>query len=69
MRTCAGRNAKGAPCRAPENLVDEETGFCPSHAPSTGMAVRVVEAQAAELDGERYEGYCQLKPGPARLRG
>ena len=55
MRTCAGRNAKAAPCRAPENLVDEETGFCPSHAPSTGMAVRVVEAQAAELDGERYE--------------
>jgi len=32
-RSCRGERADGTACRAPGNLVDPETGFCPSHDP------------------------------------
>ena len=32
-RSCRGRRRDGTPCRAPSNLVDHESGWCPAHDP------------------------------------
>lgn len=47
-RTCDGTKPDGSPCGAPSNLVDPDSGFCPSHDPDNRERVQ----EAARKGGE-----------------
>lgn len=55
-RSCRGTTASGDPCKAPEAMVDPETGLCPSH--SEGASERLSEAgrKGAEATARKLKG-------------
>ena len=54
-RRCAGTRADGTPCQAPENLVDPDTGLCPSHSP--GAPERLSEAGRKGAEATRRKHF------------
>lgn len=52
--TCRGTNAQGEPCQSPDHLVDEESGFCPSHLTRSkgGKAAAAKHASRGYAEGE-----------------
>lgn len=55
-RTCRETTTDGAPCRAPANLVDPETGLCPSHDPANRERIREAAKKGAEATANRLRG-------------
>ena len=56
MRHCKAKNAHGAPCGAPESLVDAATGFCPSHGPGASQRMVEIGRKGAEATKRKYAG-------------
>ena len=56
MRHCKAKNAHGAPCGAPESLVDPATGFCPSHGPGASQRMVEIGRKGAEATKRKYAG-------------
>lgn len=55
-RRCAATRADGEPCGAPSNLVDPDTGLCPSHAEDAGERLREAARKGGEATARRLQG-------------
>lgn len=55
---CTGTTASGSPCKAPANLLDPKTGFCPSHAPGASERLSEFGRKGARATARKHS-----KPG------
>ena len=54
MARCKAKNAKGVLCGAPESLVDERTGLCPSHVEGAHERLSAIGRKGAEASAARF---------------
>lgn len=52
-RRCSETTADGSSCGAPSNLVDPETGLCPSHDPENRERIREAARKGAEAKNRK----------------
>jgi hypothetical protein len=53
---CRGRTAEGKPCNAPEELVDESTGFCIGHGPEGSKRTAMAGKLGAAATRAKWRG-------------
>lgn len=56
MPGCKATREDGTPCKAPENMVDPATGFCPSHGPDAAERLSEAGRKGAEATNRRFRG-------------
>lgn len=56
MPGCKATREDGTPCKAPENMVDPETGLCPSHRDDAAERLSEYGRRGAEATNRRYRG-------------
>lgn len=54
-RTCRGEKRDGSPCRAPSNMVDPETGYCPAHDPGARERLREAARKGGEATAKKLQ--------------
>ena len=55
-RTCSAMRDDGSPCGAPSNLVDPETGLCPSHSENARERLREAARKGGEATARKLKG-------------
>lgn len=56
MPGCNATRTDGEPCKAPEAMVDPDTGYCPSHQPDAAERLSEAGRKGAEATNRRFRG-------------